>query len=62
MTLKKAYLEQVLILSKRVKDHNRDVKKYDKNFTKYSALKKKSSKALIRKVYTEREIFLWGAK
>lgn len=57
MKLKEAYLEQVPASPKEVKYHDGDVEECDKDFTKHTTPKKKSSKALVRKVYAERETF-----
>lgn len=58
MKLKEAYLKQVPAPPKEIKDHNRDIEKYDKDFTKYTILRKKSLKALIRKLYTKKKTIL----
>ena len=57
MKLKEAYLKQVLASLKEVKDHDGDIEKCDKDFTKHTVPRKKLLKALVRKVYAERETF-----
>lgn len=62
MKLNEAYLEQVPALPKEINNHDGEVEECDKDFTKHTAPRKKSSKTLVRKVYAERETFLWGAE
>ncbi len=45
-----------------VKDHDGDVEECDKDFIKHTVERKKSLKALVRKVYFERKIFSWGVE
>lgn len=49
---------QVPVSPKEVKDHNGDVEKCDKDFTKHTTLRKKLSKALVKKLNAKKNTFL----
>lgn len=62
MKLKKTYLRQVLAPPKEFKEHNKEVEECYLDLTKPATKKKQLPKTLVRKVYIEREVFIWGLK